>query len=282
MVLSNKAELTSPINFWTPLLDRLNFICLAIRFTLFHNPIDPEKDKKMNALWRTFFENVKLINLQVKNHQLDPKKVSSSQEKNLKLHKKFFMFWFKELIPKMGSQTDLEDIREFLQKNFTRIYGEGDLRWMFQLSEQSKIPSKKNITNRKVSESVHVKSLKMPTRPTAHSFDFSAHLEKEKKRASLKNSKVNNKEEEPKENLSMLVSGSVLNRMNTPMKRDLKMVKEEQSVSTDSEMEQLQKTISDFKNRKPETQKSQVLGETLNLKRNETFDNTIRYSIKCL
>jgi hypothetical protein len=277
LILNNKPELIAPINFWSPLLDRLNIICIAIHFTLFYNTIDPEKDKKMNQLWRTFFENVKLINMQVKNHRLDPNKVSPSQERNLKLHKKFFMFWFKELIPKMGPKTELEDMLTFLRNNFVKIYGNGDVRWLLKLSQQNKITnSRKNIQTRQVSESVNVKSLKPKPSKMTQSFDFAENTESLKRRKSEGGTRhgdfkqPRSSQEETPERKSMLISASVLNKFTTPAKPDLKMVEEEQSIPTDSEMEQFQKTISDFKSKKPTKEKEQVFGEALNLKRNET------------
>ena len=272
VLLDNRGQLTTPISFWSPLLDRLNFVCIGIHCVLFKHPIDPEKDKKMNVLWRTFFENVKLINLQVKEQRLDPKKVSLSQEKNLKMHKEFFLFWFKELIPKMGTQTDLDALLQFLQENFKKIYGEGDVFWLLKLSKQSKAVSQQK-EGAKLAQSMKINSVRPKNSSMSNSFEFPQQIE-EKKRISLR--RVEEEEKRPKKTspvrYSMMLSGSVLNKFQTPVKADLKMVKEE-SMTTDSEMEEFRKTVTTFKSKKPEEKKGKFIGEGLE-RRNETFDQS--------
>jgi hypothetical protein len=277
IVLNNKIELTTPTNFWSPLLDRLNFVCIAIHCTLFENPIDPEKDKKMNKLWRIFFENFKLINLQVRNKRLDPNKVSLSQEKNLKKHKEFFMFWFKKLIPKMGPDTDLERVIKFLQENFQRIYGKNHVYWLLRLSKQIKIDIPTHQKNHdRLSESVNLKSTKISTNEKHNSFDIIDNSNT-KRRMSLRrmNEDVIQKEENPqveseKVDSSMIVSKSILNKFQTPVKANLKMVKEEQSISTDSEIEEFQKSVNKFKSKKPHHSGQQrYIGENLSFNKTE-------------
>ena len=237
----------------------------------------------MNNLWRTFFENIKLINLQVKNRRLDPKKVSLSQEKNLKKHKQFFMFWFKELIPQMGPETDLENVKKFLQKSFQNIYGEGPVFWLLKLSRKNR---NKNIENRKkrtLSESTNLRSVNLEKLKVQNSYELSEKII-EKRRISLRKdsgSNINNlkeKDDKNKIDYSMIVSDSFLNDFNTPVKENLKMVKEEPIMTTDSEMEEYDKSVKKFKNKKPQIIKKTRFGEALDYNKNETFDTHSKYN----
>lgn len=281
MVLANKNDLISPINFWSPLLSRLNFICIAIHCTLFKNPIDPEKDKKMNFLWRVFFENFKLINVQVRNKLLDPKKVNSSQEKNLKKHKEFFMFWFNKLLPKMGRDTELEKVLKFLQSNFREIYGANHVFWLLNLSkpttfEESLIHTS-NLDQR-FSEPLSVPNRRQSSEGAFHWGPA------EKPRFSSPDKKAKQEESNDEElrkvksiDSSMLVSKSIFNKFQTPKKSGLKMVEEEQPISTDSEIEEFQKSVTKFKKKQPTVQGKQVFGDALGFNKNETFDRLSKY-----
>ena len=274
--------MTTPTNFWSPLLDRLNYVCIGIHYILFEDPIDPEKDKKMNLLWRIFFENIKLINLQVRNKRLDPKKVSLSQEKNLKKHKEFFLFWFKDLIPKLGPDTELEKVIKFIQENFEKIYGSNHVYWLLKLSKQNKIePQSRPKLNDRLSTSVNIKPVKRPKKSVENSFEIDQE-EPIKRRMSLRRIDEDTNKTTPKSEddnthveTSMIVSKSILNKYQTPVKENLKMVKEEQSMTTDSEIEEFQKSVNKFKNKKPVPTGNKFIGDNLELNKTETSQ---RYS----
>ena len=76
----------------------------------------------------------------------------------------------------------------------------------------------------------------------------------------------------------MIVSDSFLNDFNTPVKENLKMVKEEPIMTTDSEMEEYDKSVKKFKNKKPQIIKKTRFGEALDYNKNETFDTHSKYN----
>lgn len=274
--MANKNDLISPINFWSPLLSRLNFICIAIHCTLFKSPIDPEKDKKMNLLWRVFFENFKLINLQVRNKLLDPKKVNSSQEKNLKKHKEFFLFWFNKLLPRMGRDTELEKVLKFIQKNFREIYGANHVFWLLNLSKPTTF--EESLIETSILEQRQSQIQLVPNRKRSLENSFQWTQEGQPVTTSLDATRKPERPHEPESvgarstDPSMLVSKSIFNKFQTPVKNDLKIVKEEQPVTSDSEIEEFQKSVKKFKDSKPLDKGNQFFGDALGFNKNETFD----------
>lgn len=111
---------------WESLFNRLNATCLAMKYYIFTDHDDEEKGNKMNVIWRIFFENMKIINQLAKNNVLDPGEVAQDHEKLFEMHKRFFMFLFNDLGPKMSEDTDFDDMREYLQTHFEEIYQDVD------------------------------------------------------------------------------------------------------------------------------------------------------------
>jgi hypothetical protein len=86
----------------------------------------------------------------------------------------------------------------------------------------------------------------------------------------LSNEGNRSREDNQKVESSMIVSKSILNKFQTPIKEDLKMVKEEHTITTDSEMEEYQKSVNKFKSKKPTPSKAKFIGDNLGFNKTET------------